>query len=265
MKRLIVCEKMLAAKRIAAILSKGNYSSRSVQNTRVFHFKDDGVETFIVGLRGHITALDYPQPYNDWTKVDPVELVSIRPIKKTVSKSIGTALEQTAKDADEVIIATDYDREGELIGAEALTFVVKVRPDINVGRARFSALTKQDIEQAFESLAEMDYGLVRAAECRQIIDLVWGAALTRFLSLASNQLGRDFLSAGRVQTPTLATVVDREKEIESFVPVPFWNLFATLNKDIGFEAVHENSPVLGECRCEGAVREREEGEERESP
>ncbi len=242
MKRLIVCEKMLAAKRIATILSKGNYSSRSVQSTRVFHFSDDGLETFIVGLRGHITALDYPTPYNDWSKVDPLELVNVVPIKKTVSKNIGLALQQTAKDVDEVVIATDYDREGELIGAEALNFVIEVRPNINVGRARFSALTKQDIEQAFESLTEIDYGLVRAAECRQIIDLVWGAALTRFLSLASNQLGRDFLSAGRVQTPTLATVVDREKEIEGFVPTPFWNLVATLNKGIGFEAVHENSP-----------------------
>jgi DNA topoisomerase-1 len=242
MKRLIVCEKMLAAKRIAAILSKGKYSSQSVHKTRVFHFKDDGVETFIIGLRGHITALDYPTPFNDWSKVDPLELVSIRPIKKMVAKNIGNALEQTAMDVDEVIIATDYDREGELIGAEALNFVVKVRPEIGIGRARFSALTKPDVERAFETLAEIDYGLVRAAECRQIIDLVWGAALTRFLSLASNQLGRDFLSVGRVQTPTLATIVDREKDIENFVPKPFWNLIAVLNKDSNFEAVHENSP-----------------------
>jgi len=242
MKRLIICEKQLAAKRIASILSNGSYRTRFVNRVQIHAFQVSSVENFVVGLRGHITTLDYPAPYNDWSKIDPQDLVWIPPIKVTTAMNIINTLEGIAKDMDEVIIATDYDREGELIGTEALEFVTKIRPNISVKRARFSALTKDDVEGAFSSMVEVDYALAKSAECRQHIDLVWGATLTRFISLATNQLGKDFLSVGRVQTPTLAIIVDREREIDNFVPKPFWDLTAVLQKDIEFTATHTDSP-----------------------
>src|SRR5439155_18964015 len=61
-------------------------------------------------------------------------------------------------------------------------------------------------------------------------DLAWGAVLTRFLSIASNQLGRDYLSVGRVQSPSLALIVDREREIEDFVPQDYWTLHARFRR-----------------------------------
>ncbi|HDS59263.1 MAG TPA: DNA topoisomerase I, partial [Thermoplasmatales archaeon] len=73
----------------------------------------------------------------------------------------------------------------------------------------------------------------------QIIDLAWGATLTRFISLASKQLGRDFLSVGRVQTPTLALIVSREKEIGAFTPTPYWLLQASMRHgEHEFTALH---------------------------
>jgi DNA topoisomerase IA len=150
--------------------------------------------------------------------------VEVDPIKVEEAPHIVGALRDLAREADAVIIATDYDREGELIGVEALNVVQEENGDLSAKRSRFSALTPQEVNEAFANLVEVDHALAQAGETRQIIDLVWGAVLTRFLSMASSQVGSDFLSVGRVQTPTLALIVDREIEVEGFVPVPYWEL-----------------------------------------
>lgn len=155
-------------------------------------------------------------PYLIWS---PIE-------KKPAEKDIIRSLKNLAKKADEVIIATDYDREGELIGKDALAQVQSVQPDIPVSRARYSAYTKQEIEQAFNNLAQMDMDLAAAGESRQFIDLIWGAALTRYLTMARFGGFGNVRSAGRVQTPTLALVVDRERERQAFVPEDYWVITA---------------------------------------
>jgi DNA topoisomerase-1 len=78
----------------------------------------------------------------------------------------------------------------------------------------------------------VDYDLAASGEARQIIDLIWGAALTRFISKTGGRLGKEFLSVGRVQSPTLALIVDREKEIEAFSPEPYWEIYADLEKEL---------------------------------
>src|SRR5439155_1725323 len=145
---------------------------------------------------------------------------------------IGAALKTLAAQSNEVLSATEFDREGELIGVEALALIREQRLEIRVRRARFSALTKWDIVGAFANLVDVDYPLAASAESRQSVDLAWGAVLTRFISIASKQLGRDFLSVGRVQSPTLALIVDREREIENFVPQDFWTVHAKFRKDV---------------------------------
>ncbi len=103
-------------------------------------------------------------------------------------------------------------------------------PGIEVKRAHYSALTRSEIESSFENLKEVDHALAAAAEARQEIDLVWGALLTRYLSLTSGQRGRGFLSVGRVQTPTLALLVARDQAIKEFVPSPYWEIQADAAK-----------------------------------
>ena len=80
-----------------------------------------------------------------------------------------------------------------------------------------------EVRRAFHDLTDPDWALAEAAAARQRIDLAWGAVLTRFLTLECGS-GRQVLSAGRVQTPTLRLVADRERDRESFVPRPFWNV-----------------------------------------
>jgi DNA topoisomerase-1 len=131
---------------------------------------------------------------------------------------------------DEVVVATDYDREGELIGVEALEIIADAKSRLRQKRARFSSLTKGDVEHAFKNLGEVDHNLSSSALARQTVDLVWGAVLTRFISISSERTGKDFLSVGRVQTPTLALIMDREDEIKAFKPEPYWEIHGEVEK-----------------------------------
>lgn len=221
---LIICEKDNAAKRIAAILSKNNFQTENYKKVPYYIYKDNGKDCVIVGLRGHILNLDYPKEYNQWRKVDPKELIRLNPEKQVTLKNIVTLLKKLAKEHKDAIIATDYDREGELIGVEGLDILKQGNPKIDPSRARFSSLTKNEIEDAFKKLTTIDYNLSSSAETRQLIDLAWGASLTRFVSMASNRMGKDFLSVGRVQSPTLSLIVDKEKEIKAFVKKPYWEI-----------------------------------------
>ncbi|MFB6195596.1 MAG: DNA topoisomerase I, partial [Haloplanus sp.] len=115
--------------------------------------------------------------------------------------------------------------------------VREVNDEAPVDRVRFSSITDREVREAFADPDDLDFDLAAAGEARQIIDLMWGASLTRFLSLSAGQLGEDFISVGRVQGPTLKLIVDREREIDAFDPEDYWELFADLAKgDETFEA-----------------------------
>jgi DNA topoisomerase-1 len=207
----------------------------------VYHFPINGEEFFIIGLRGHILELDYPEEFRRWHRIKPRELTHIAPEKRVASgaKNIVNALKDLARRNQRIIIATDFDREGELIGVEGLDIVRDVNPQIEIKRAKFSALTSEEVNGSFSNLVDVDFNLSSAAESRQVVDLAWGATLTRFISIASEQQGKDFLSVGRVQSPTLALIVDREKEIKKFKPEPYWEIEAQLKKDMEFKAKHK--------------------------
>ena len=121
-----------------------------------------------------------------------MDLIYAPQVKTVRVKSILTAIKQLMATADEIIIATDFDRDGELIGMETVKYA---EADMSkVKRARFSALTKGEVEAAFDDLTLPDERLAAAAEARQIIDLSWGAVLTRLISLSSGQVGKSFMS-----------------------------------------------------------------------
>ncbi len=156
-------------------------------------------------------------------KVPSLPYLVWAPIEKLpAEKEIIRALKNLAKKADSVVIGTDFDREGELIGSDALAMVRDVAPDVPVSRARYSAFTKAEIDHAFANLVELDQNLADAGEARQYIDLIGGAALTRYLTMAKFGGFGNVRSAGRVQTPTLALVVERERERLAFKPEDFW-------------------------------------------
>lgn len=228
--RLIVAEKNISARRVAAILA---------EDQKVTTKKQGGVDTYsfgdttVVGLKGHVVEVDFEPGYANWRSKErpPRSLIDAGTVKRPTEKKIVSLLQKLAKKADQVIIATDFDTEGELIGKEALELVQAVNPKVPIFRARFSAITPQEIKRAFAEPTELDFALAAAGESRQIIDLVWGASLTRFISIAARRGGANILSVGRVQSPTLAMIVDREREIDAFVPEPYWMLSLQTEKD----------------------------------
>lgn len=229
---LIVTEKDNVAERIADILSDGAASRDTQDEVAVYKWGDRRC----VGLSGHVVGVDFPDEYENWRDVEPRELATAEVVTTVTREEIVETLQTLARDADHAVIATDYDREGELIGKEAYDLIRDVS-DVPVDRVRFSSITPDEVRSAFENRDELDFDLAAAGEARQVIDLIWGAALTRFLSLSAGQMGSDFISVGRVQSPTLKLVVDREREIQAFEPEDYWELVATLETDeAAFEA-----------------------------
>lgn len=183
-------------------------------------------------------------PYLVWA---PVE-------KNPAEKDIIRTLKNLAKKADGIIIATDFDREGELIGSDAVSMVREVNTEAPVTRARYSSFTRAELEHAFDpkNLVDVDENLAAAGESRQYIDLIWGAVLTRYLTMAKFGGFGNVRSAGRVQTPTLALVVNREKERLAFVPEDYWQIKALMTCESGetFRATHKTGrfKVLEEAK-----------------
>ncbi len=248
---LVITEKFNTALRIAVVLSQGSMRRSRVAGTPVFEFERPDGTYLVAGLRGHVVELDYPPELAEWSFETLPRLLEAHPVKRITEPRIVEALRTIVADVDRVILATDFDREGELIAWEILELLEKVRPNLEVRRARYSALTREEIERSFADLKTLDRALAQAAEARQEIDLVWGALLTRYLSLTAQQRGRSFLSVGRVQTPTLALLVERDQAIKEFVPTPFWELIASLKKGSEpFRVKHTHGPwtVEGDAR-----------------
>lgn len=256
--RLVISEKNIAARRIAEILAVGKPVTDKVYTTPVYKFRRDGEDWVSIGLKGHILKVDFPEGFGKWRLEELEGLVRADVEKQPAEKGIIRSLHNLAKKADHVYIATDYDREGELIGADARDIVREVNSDVGVSRVRFSAITNEEIEAAFAEPGTISEELAQAGATRQDIDLVWGAVLTRYLTLASNKAQRrawgDVLSAGRVQTPTLKLIVDREREREAFVPETYWTVkgaFAKSGEE--FSASHATARFSAEETAAAAM------------
>jgi DNA topoisomerase I len=270
--RLVVSEKNIAAKRIAEILAVGSSKAEKVYTTPVYTFKGrDGEDWVSIGLKGHILGVDFPDevpgagpgdaPVNlkKWSLDSLPVLVNAPILKLPAEKGIIQSLKSLAKKADDVIIATDFDREGELIGADARDIVRSVNKAVPVSRVRFSAITRDEIQRAFAEPSEISEELAQAGESRQEIDLVWGATLTRFMTLALQKKNKkpfgDVLSAGRVQTPTLKLIVDREAERDAFVSEDYWTVKGSFEAHgTPVTAVHATERFSSEAAAAAVLR-----------
>jgi DNA topoisomerase-1 len=131
-------------------------------------------------------------------------------------------LKKEAKNADEVLLATDEDREGEAIAWHLVHA-------LDLGKSKriaFHEITKSAIEEALKNPRDIDLNLVDAQQARRILDRLVGYELSPFLWKKVFK----GLSAGRVQSATVRLIVDREKEIQAFIPQEFWSITAVLKK-----------------------------------
>jgi DNA topoisomerase-1 len=141
----------------------------------------------------------------------------------TKAKKVVSELKKEAKKADEVILATDEDREGESISWH-LQEALKLK---NPKRIVFHEITKGAIEKALEHPRSIDMALVNAQQARRVLDRIVGYKLSPFLwkKIAKG------LSAGRVQSVAVRLVVEKEEEIKKFIAVEYWRIEALLKKD----------------------------------
>jgi DNA topoisomerase-1 len=151
----------------------------------------------------------------------------------TKAKKRVTELKKLAKDAPEVILATDEDREGEAIAwhlIQALDLNKGKKKDAVLKRIAFHEITKSAIQHALESPRELDMNLVDAQQARRVLDRLVGYELSPFLW---KKVKRG-LSAGRVQSVAVRLIVEREREIQKFKPEEYWSIVATFHKDSNF-------------------------------
>ena len=228
---LIITEKPKVAEKVAAALSENGVKRKQRFNVSYFEVERRGKKLLIAPAVGHIYTLKqessgsgYPVFNVVWAPVWQVEKGA------RFTKDYLQLLESLGKECDEFINSCDYDVEGSLIGANVIRFACKAKLE-NAKRMRFSALTKEDLVEAYENMGLLDVNNALAGETRHMLDWFWGINLSRALMHAIRGAGvYKVLSIGRVQGPALNILATREHEIAKFKPEPYWQLYATCNK-----------------------------------
>jgi DNA topoisomerase-1 len=180
-----------------------------------------GPEYKVLASFGHVRDLPKKELGVDVERNFKPKYVIIPKAKKVIS-----FLKKEAKEADSVILATDFDREGEAIAWHLLESLSPKSYHLNPKRITFSEITKEAIQNALKNPRDIDIKLVNAQQARRILDRLVGYKLSPFLWKKVAQ----GLSAGRVQSVAVRLVVEREREIKNFKPEEYWRIVATLLK-----------------------------------
>lgn len=143
-------------------------------------------------------------------------------------KQVIDKLKRAAKQCDTVLLSPDPDREGEAIAWHISQILP---PGTKYQRISFNAITKDEVQRALKEPRPIDTSLVNAQQARRLLDRIVGYKISPFLNRRIQRGREKGVSAGRVQSVALKLVVDREKEIEAFIPVEYWNLGALLSKE----------------------------------
>src|ERR671930_1921710 len=208
--------------------------ARTTRDEAVFLESDEYVITWAVG---HLVQLAEPEEYDEkWKKWRMADLPIVPPNgfklvprdakSKKQLKLVETLLKR--EDIDRIVNACDAGREGELIFAYLYESVFGVSPSEGgpkpVDRLWISSMTKQAIREGFERLrpGTQMQPLEQAARSRSEADWLVGMNATRAATIRGRAWVGGVVSLGRVQTPTLAMIVKREREIQAFVPEPYW-------------------------------------------
>ncbi|MBP3358398.1 MAG: hypothetical protein J6K91_05750 [Opitutales bacterium] len=237
MKKLIISEKPSVAADIAKVLGKAKKCDDYYEND----------EFVIASALGHLVELNMPadidKKYARWSLANlPIipDKFKVKPIEKTKAKLAGLKKLLARKDIDGVINACDAGREGELI----FTYIYEItKSKLPRQRLWVSSMTPASILEAFNNLKSQEEmeSLQDAARCRSESDWLVGINGTRAItSRMYGSKGKNLASVGRVQTPTLAMIVEREHEIQNFKPQRFWKITANFKIENGeYEGVYQ--------------------------
>ena len=233
---LIICEKPNASKKIAEALADGKPIKENMQGVPYYRITHGNQDITVACAVGHLYGLSqkegkkwaFPEFNIEWKPASEVRR------NAKFSKKYLQTLKKLAKEANEFTVATDYDTEGEVIGLNVVKYACKKK---DAARMKFSTLTKPDLIEAYEKKSKhLDWGQANAGETRHFLDWYNGINYSRALTHAIKTAGAfKIMSTGRVQGPALKIIVDREKEIKAFKPIPFWQI--QLNGEVKKEKI----------------------------
>ena len=261
MHEVIICEKPKASEKIASAIP-GKAVKKNYKRVPYYEIEENGKKTTVLSAVGHLYSLSPLK--KEKGRIFEVEWVPLyeKDKSKQYVKNYIDALKKFSKDAERFIHACDYDIEGTLIGFNALKYTCGQESVDKAVRMKFSTLTKEDVLKAYNAPIGLDLNQVDSGVARHVLDFLFGVNISKYLTDSVMKATSRYiqLSAGRVQTPTLSILVEREKEIHSFIPEPYWLIKAELEGDIVAE--HKNgkifdkklqTKILADCEGEDAI------------
>ena len=222
---LIICEKPQAAEKIAAALSNNTDEKIKDKNgVAYYQFNKDGKNVLIGCAVGHLFGIKQTVARADFPSFEVAWVPNYEAKGGEYTKKYYDVLKNLSKECDEVVVATDFDTEGEVIGWNVVRFICK-RADAK--RMKFSSLTKDELEKSWENLQPtINWGEAYAGETRHHLDWFYGINISRGLMRALSKTGQfRILSMGRVQGPALNILYEKELQIEGFKSEPYWQVF----------------------------------------
>lgn len=229
---LVITEKPSAAQKIATALADATPHKKSEGSVSYYEITHKGKDLVVVPAVGHLytvaekiekgkkKAWTYPVFDTEWVPTSDVDKTA------GFSTKYVAAIKKLSKNAKAFTVACDYDIEGETIGYNIIRFICRQK---DAHRMKFSTLTKDELIESYEHASPtIDWGQAHAGTTRHVLDYYYGINLSRALSLSIQAVGSfKILSSGRVQGPALKIIVDLEKEITAFKPVPYWEIQLT--------------------------------------
>src|SRR3989338_5170497 len=256
---LIITEKPSASRAVSEALADSGTLKKFGDRAFWYEFMKGNEKYVVAPAVGHLFALK--QASKGWTyPVFDVKWIPSFEASKTAefSRIYYENLTNATKDAKDVIIATDYDDEGEVIGYNILKFICGMK---NAQRMKFSTMTHEELIDSFEHPIKLDKKLIEAGITRHMLDWYFGINFTRALTLSIKNASQRFkiLSTGRVQGPVLHMLAKHEKKIRAFKSKPFWEL--KLKLKIGqqeFEADYEKDKLWNKKEAESLRKKADE-------
>ncbi len=226
---LIICEKPAQAQKIAEALADKKPTKKTSGKIAYYELEHQGKKIVVGCAVGHLYTLGeknkkawhYPIFDYEWKPSYEVNKAA------KFTKAYLDVLKKLAKGADQFIVGTDVDVEGDVIGWNIISLVCQKK---DARRMKFSTLTRDELIESYEHASpHLDFPQIESGVTRHGLDWLFGLNLTRALTLSvKNATGNyTLLSSGRVQGPTLKILYDREREIQQFKPEPYWEIFLT--------------------------------------
>lgn len=259
--QLITTEKPTSALKIASALADSKFSKKALRGISYYELSHNGKSIVIASAAGHLFTLGEKKKSSQYPVFDihwvPSHLASK---KAKFTKKFYDVLISLAKKADSHVNACDVDIEGELIFKNILE---QIYHEKNASRMYYSTLTKDELIESYKNMKpEIDHSLAEAGETRHMLDYFWGIstsrALTNSIKVATTRY--KLMSSGRVQGPALKLIIDKEREIRSFIPVPYWEIeLNSMSDKNSIVAYHKDSKFWEKEKADSIMNKTKNG------